>query len=117
MTKNDFIEKWNIGYSSKEEKIELAKEMRKDLTELCLQYADSLMLADMTGKELHWILRRVGIMNKEFAELMGFKKQYTSKLYYEDKVPLLCIKALERATSKAILRSARLEYAKYESNQ
>jgi ribonuclease Y len=27
------------------------------------------------------------------------------------------IKALERATSKAILRSARLEYAKYENNQ
>lgn len=117
MTKNDFIEKWNTGYSSKEEKIELAKEMRQDLTELCLQYADSLLLRDMTGKELHWIIRRVGMTNKEFAELMGFKKPYTSKLYYEDKVPLLCIKALERATSKAILRSARLEYARYENAQ
>jgi len=114
MTKNDFIDKWNTG-TDKEERAEIAKEMRKDLNELCLQYADSLMLRDMTGKELHWILRRVAILNKEFAELMGFKKQYTSKLYYEDKVPLLCIKALERATSKTILRSARLEYAKYEN--
>lgn len=71
----------------------------------------SKTIETMTGKELHFVLRRSGLLVTELARKVGRHHAYISRMYYNDAVPLIVYKALSQMIGdKALLHKAREEY-------
>lgn len=66
----------------------------------------------MTGRELHWVIERLGLTRKEVADKLGRHKSYISTRYYSDAVEVIIIAAMEKMVGKKALATAREEYKK-----
>ena len=51
MTKEEFIQKWNVAFESKEQEAEFAEEMRSDLNKITADLKQAILMRDKEAKE------------------------------------------------------------------